>query len=87
MSRHSSRGPAWQATRLAVIERDGYACTRCGERVGPWEVHHLKPTSKGGTDDLDNLVTLCVGCHHDEHGRGHSPARDAWRRLLRARYG
>jgi len=27
------------------------------------EVHHIKPRSKGGTDDDDNLVTLCQTCH------------------------
>ena len=27
------------------------------------EVHHIKPLSKGGTNEQDNLRTLCRGCH------------------------
>lgn len=31
-----------------------------------WEVHHIRPKMLGGTDDLDNLATLCVWCHKRE---------------------
>jgi hypothetical protein len=30
--------------------------------------HHIVYRSQGGTDDLDNLVTLCMKCHDDVHG-------------------
>lgn len=30
-------------------------------------VHHIWPLSQGGTDTLDNLVTLCRGHHGDAH--------------------
>lgn len=30
------------------------------------EYHHIKPFSEGGTHALDNLVTLCRGCHAEE---------------------
>lgn len=29
------------------------------------EVHHIVPTSQGGTDDFDNAVVLCFDCHAD----------------------
>lgn len=30
-------------------------------------VHHLIPVHAGGTDDPDNLITLCINCHHRLH--------------------
>ncbi|MBO5856731.1 MAG: HNH endonuclease [Clostridia bacterium] len=27
-------------------------------------IDHIVPRSLGGTDDLDNLQTLCVECHN-----------------------
>ena len=37
-------------------------CQRCG-RYGRVTVHHIIPLSQGGTDDPDNLLTLCPACH------------------------
>jgi 5-methylcytosine-specific restriction endonuclease McrA len=55
----------WQRIRRAVRQRDGNACRNCGAS-GDWarlSVHHLLPAKLGGTDDMDNLVTLCSTCH------------------------
>lgn len=43
---------------LALIERDGYQCTECGD-VEDLTIDHIIPLSKGGSDDLDNLRLLC----------------------------
>lgn len=32
-------------------------------------VHHIWPTSQGGTDAVENLITLCAFHHKDEHRR------------------
>lgn len=40
-------------------------CKNCG-RVFPldiMEVHHIKPISKGGTDEPSNLILLCPSCN------------------------
>lgn len=34
-----------------------------------WEVHHRVERKRGGTNDLDNLVTLCQQCHAAETKR------------------
>jgi hypothetical protein len=59
--------------REAVLVRDGTMCVTCGawrESAG-LQVHHKK--HKGhpdfGSDDLDNLETLCSSCHDKKHGR------------------
>lgn len=53
------------AVRESVLARDK-CCTLCGATEG-LEVHHIKYRSKGGTDDMDNLVTLCKSCHAKQH--------------------
>lgn len=52
-----------QATRM----RDGYKCQCCGKKNCRLEVHHLLPRSRGGSDKLANLITLCTDCHHLAH--------------------
>jgi hypothetical protein len=53
-----------------VLERDGYQCQvpDCSAQR-ELQVHHLRYRSHGGSDDPDNLITLC-GWHHQrgEHG-------------------
>ena len=52
--------------RRAILERDNYQCQKCGSREDP-RVHHITYASNGGTDDLENLTTLCLNCHTDIH--------------------
>lgn len=61
MSKHSSKGKTWDATRLRVLDRDGWTCAFCGKPLeGPdATVDHLTSKSEGGTDDLWNLVACC----------------------------
>ena len=51
--------------------RDKQQCQICGDVLpvpyGRLEVHHIVHRSKGGSDELENLVTLCDLCHAVEH--------------------
>jgi hypothetical protein len=49
-----------------VFERDGNKCQACGAVLKPSlaEIHHSLPISKGGTNELSNLITLCRNCHY-----------------------
>ena len=60
-------------TREAVFVRDRYTCQVCGKSVkdgAVLAVHHIIPRSKGGTNRLNNLLTVCTGCHTS---RNHKP--------------
>lgn len=56
----------WRKLRRSVLERDHHTCYRCekvsknGKGLG---VHHIIPRDDEGSDDMDNLITLCHPCH------------------------
>ena len=46
-------------------EQDCILCENCGKRAN--DIHHLVYKSKGGTDDITNLMALCRECHNLVH--------------------
>ena len=54
-------------SREHALCRDKYTCQVCKAKNTRLEVHHIKYRSQGGTDDLDNLITLCTDCHKKVH--------------------
>ena len=57
--------------RFEVFKRDKFTCQYCG-RSAPdvtLEVDHIQPRSKGGSDDLLNLVTSCRDCNAGKSNR------------------
>jgi 5-methylcytosine-specific restriction endonuclease McrA len=56
----------YQALKNEVLERDGWRCQNCGSPIN-LQVHHLKSRGQLGHDALQNLITLCVDCHHQRH--------------------
>lgn len=54
-------------TRNEVLERDDHRCQDCGEDdVTLLGIHHIDENRENNS--LQNLVTLCEGCHGDRHG-------------------
>lgn len=51
-----------QSIRTKVFERDLYRCVAC-ESAKTLCVDHIHPVSKGGSDNLVNLQTLCNSCN------------------------
>lgn len=42
-------------------------CLKEGRLTPVEEVHHKKPVSQGGTNDFENLMSLCKSCHTKIH--------------------
>ena len=57
----------YSSRREAVLYRDNYTCQCCGKKNCRLEVHHIKFRRNGGTDDEENLITLCEDCHKGVH--------------------
>lgn len=51
-----------QGIRYRVMERDGFACRSCGVQLD-LSIDHIIPLAKGGTDEIENLQTLCLTCN------------------------
>jgi len=63
----------WEYSRKVTIERDEFTCQMCGAVGGPdgdvqLHVDHETAQSAGGSDDPENLQTLCRECHMSKHG-------------------
>ncbi|MCK9996906.1 MAG: HNH endonuclease, partial [Candidatus Krumholzibacteria bacterium] len=57
--------------RREVLTRDKHCCQAPGcHRTRFLEIHHIKPRSQGGSNQAENLVTLCASCHRLWHERG-----------------
>lgn len=62
-------GNDWEKLRELALERDEFLCVSCDENdiVKPaTTVDHIIPKAHGGTDDLDNLQSLCDCCHKEK---------------------
>lgn len=50
--------------RYYVFARDNYTCQVCGKAKDKiLQVHHIIYKSNGGSDSVDNLITICTDCH------------------------
>ena len=68
LKEREGRIPLSRGLRDQVLKRDGYRCVKCGasHKDKRLEVDHIIPVAKGGTNDIDNLRTLCWECNRDE---------------------
>lgn len=92
--RNLQRKPLTAEEKHQVFARDGGQCThrhpdgsRC-ENEKFLHIHHIKPVSQGGTNDPENLTTLCF-FHHDLAHQLTLPIEGqvTWLRDLRLHYG
>jgi hypothetical protein len=58
-------------TKAYVLNRDSYKCQNpkcnCEIKKPKLEVHHIVFRSNGGSDEQENLITLCKQCHDGIH--------------------
>lgn len=70
--------------RHQVFRRDGYKCQDCGSNLR-LIAHHLCLRKKGGTDLIENLITLCDSCHKKRHP--FIVSAEARKQAVKTRYG
>jgi hypothetical protein len=63
-----------QKNRAKARAADNNVCRLCGFPLCP-EVHHVVPSSRGGSNKLSNLITLCPN-HHAMADRGLIPIEE-----------
>lgn len=58
-------------TRFEAFKRDAFTCQYCGSKPPAVVLHldHVKPVASGGSNDLDNLLTSCLGCNQGKAAR------------------
>ena len=59
----------FENTKAMVLNRDNYKCQyyKGKHKDSKLEVHHIIFRSQGGSDEADNLITLCHSCHKALH--------------------
>lgn len=65
-------GTEWDKIRLIILKRDKYLCQTCYQQgiITPANiVDHVIPKAQDGTDDHDNLSTICNPCHKAKTAR------------------
>ncbi|MBQ2832395.1 HNH endonuclease [Methanobrevibacter sp.] len=66
------RKPISGVVRQNVFMRDNYTCQICGKTIDDGvslHLDHIKPVSKGGTNEESNLQCLCSQCNLEKHNR------------------
>jgi 5-methylcytosine-specific restriction enzyme A len=59
-------GKEWQRARDKALQRDKGLCQPCarlGRDTPAREVDHILPISKGGSNSIGNLQSICIPCH------------------------
>lgn len=70
LSEREGRQPIPDRVRHEVFKRDGYRCRECGasrDEGATLEIDHIIPVANGGTNDIDNLQTLCKKCNRGKY--------------------
>lgn len=57
--------------RFEVFKRDAFTCQYCGSKAPDvvLEIDHINPVSKGGKNELMNLITSCYSCNRGKSDR------------------
>lgn len=57
--------------RFEVLKRDKFTCQYCGRQAPDvvLNIDHIKPVSKGGKNEITNLITSCFDCNSGKTDR------------------
>lgn len=58
--------------RALVFKKNDGKCFYCDDQLeidAEWHIEHKQPKSKGGTNDIENLVPACKSCNLKKHNK------------------
>jgi hypothetical protein len=60
-----------KSVRFEIFDRDAFTCQYCGRRPPDvvLECDHIHPHSKGGGDEIVNLITSCYDCNRGKSAK------------------
>ena len=67
-------------TRKNLMYRDHFSCQYCGVKTNDLTIDHVIPSSRGGTDNWENVVASCQKCNVK---KGNKTPKEARMHLLR----
>ena len=86
--------PRWSTKKIEdIFRRAGGRCSICRQTLTlsgygkKWNVDHLQPVSRGGTDDIRNLTVTCIRCNSNKGNNFGMPdvavaaANEVWDRM------
>ena len=70
-SRNKRRVPEYHTIKKEMFDACGGVCRGCGKKkyYEDFEVDHIKPLSKGGSNDKGNLQLLCGHCNRKKSNK------------------
>lgn len=73
------RKPISKKVRFEVFKKDGFCCVYCGLKPPTviLEVDHIVPVSKGGKNNMENLVTSCFDCNRGKSNKSLDTVTDS----------
>lgn len=54
--------------RYQLSEGEIFICQHCHQTAAV-DIHHIIFKSRGGSDEVENLIALCRECHDKAHGK------------------
>lgn len=65
----TNRKPIGNKLRFDIFKRDLFTCQYCGKTPPNivLEIDHIMPVSKGGTNNINNLLTSCFNCNRGKN--------------------
>lgn len=69
MNRKTPRINIPNSVRKFVFKRDNFTCKDCKKNCDEVKltIDHIIPLSRGGSNDISNLQTLCSFCNQSKH--------------------
>lgn len=71
MAKKTKRKSISKKVRFEIFKRDMFKCVYCGNKAPDilLQIDHIIPVSKGGDNDLTNLVTSCESCNNGKRDK------------------